>query len=274
MSSAAGSVCYRHTDRPAFVSCQRCDRTVCPDCQIPAAVGVICPECFAAERRAAPAAVRRAQRTAGSIATYTLIGVTLAVYALQLIPGLGLTEAWLYAGVYSAPGAFEPWRMVTSMFVHSTSMIFHVLLNMYTLWVFGKLLEPFIGSWRLVVLYLLSGLGGSVAVLWLSDPMVPVVGASGAIFGIIGAFIVIHRSLGGSAPQLYILLGLNLIIGFLPGLAIAWEAHLGGLAVGAAIGWLFSVTRRTDQRPVQTVGLAGIAVALIVLSLRFVLFGV
>ncbi len=266
-------VCYRHPDREAYVSCQRCGRHICPDCQTPAAVGVICPECFAAERGSAPR--RRsnlAARANGAIATYTFIGITLAVYLLQLVPALGVTDALLYAGVYSMPGHFEPWRMLTSVFVHSTGLIFHVLLNMYTLWIFGRLLEPFIGTWRFVTLYLLAGLGGSVGVLWLGSPTTAVVGASGAIFGLIGAFIVIHRSLGGSAPQLYVLLGLNLVIGFLPGMAIAWEAHLGGLLVGALIGWLFSTTRRIDQQRTQQLALIGIAVLLLVLSLRYLLF--
>lgn len=275
MSQAGTPTCTRHPDRPAYVSCQRCGRQVCPECQTPAAVGVICPECFAAERRTAPRSVKRsalAQRANGAIATYTLMAISVAVWLLQFVPSLGVTEALLYAGVYSMPGHFEPWRLVTSAFVHSTGMIFHILLNMYTLWIFGRLLEPFIGTWRFVTLYLLAALGGSVGVLWLGEPTTAVVGASGAIFGLIGAFVVIHRSLGGSAPQLYVLLGLNLVIGFLPGMAIAWQAHLGGLAVGALIGFVFSRTRRVDQQRTQRLALIGIAVLLVVLSLRYLLF--
>ena len=276
MSSPDAPACYRHTGTASYVRCQRCDRNVCPECQTPAAVGVICPDCFAAERRDEPQRVRRARwrgQMGGTPATTSLVALTVAVYLLQLVPALGVTEALLYAGVYSAPGHFEPWRMVTTLFVHSTGMIFHVLLNMYTLWIFGRLLEPFIGTWRFLALYVLAGIGGSVGVLWLSSPMTPVVGASGAIFGVIGAFIVIHRSLGGSAPQLYVLLGLNLVIGFLPGMAIAWEAHLGGLAVGALIGWVYTRTRQPNQQRLQAMSLAGIALVLVVLSLRFVVFG-
>ncbi|MGV1034089.1 MAG: rhomboid family intramembrane serine protease [Microbacteriaceae bacterium] len=213
-------------------------------------------------------------RANGAIATYAIMAITLVVFVVQLIPGLGATNALLYAGVFSAPDSFEPWRMLTTMFVHSTGMLLHVGLNMYTLWIFGRLLEPFIGTWRFVALYLISGLAGSVGVLWLADPFTPVVGASGAIFGVIGAFLVIHRSLGGNATQLYLLVGLNLVIGFLPGAGIAWQAHIGGLVGGAAIGWLYANTRRPNQQAQQRLGLLGITFALLVLSLRYVVLGI
>ena len=275
MSDAGAPTCYRHPEIVAYVTCQRCDRHVCPTCQTPAAVGVICPECFAADRQTAPrprpSANLRA-RLGGTPATLSIIALTGIVYLLQLIPAFAVTEAFLFAGAYAMPGYFEPWRMFTTALVHSTGMIFHVLLNMYTLWIFGRLLEPFIGTGRFVVLYVLSAFAGSVGVLWLTDPFTPVIGASGAIFGVIGAFIVIHRSLGGSAPQLYLLLGLNLVIGFLPGMSISWQAHLGGLAAGAAIGWIMSRTRRPDQQRLQALALLGFALVLVVLSLRYVLF--
>ena len=267
--------CYRHPTVSAYVRCQRCERQVCPDCQIPAAVGVVCPECFDSDRKSTPrpsvAKTLRA-RSGGAPATMSLIVLTTAVFLLQLIPAFAVTEALLFAGVYVTPTYFEPWRLITTAFVHSTGMIFHVPLNMYTLWIFGRLVEPFLGTGRFLALYLLSALGGSVGVLWLSNPLTPVVGASGAIFGLIGAFIVIHRSLGGSAPQLYLLLGLNLAIGFLPGMSIAWEAHLGGLAVGVLIGWIYSSTRLRTQQRQQRWSMIALAVVLVVLSLRYVLF--
>ncbi|WP_401000493.1 rhomboid family intramembrane serine protease [Agromyces sp. GXQ0307] len=206
--------------------------------------------------------------------TYSIIGITLVVYLLQLIPGLAITDRLLYAGVYSLPFNFEPWRMITSMFVHSTELIFHVALNMYTLWIFGQLLENVLGRWRFLALYLISGLAGSVAVLWLSDPRTGVVGASGAIFGLMGAFLVIQRRLGGNATQLLILVGINLVIGFVPGFNIAWQAHLGGLVAGALIGLIFVETRKRDQRTLQVVLLAALVALLLILSLRFFIFPV
>lgn len=205
--------------------------------------------------------------------TYGILAVTFAVYVLQFIPGLGITQLLAYAGVYSMPIYFEPWRMLTALLVHSTSMVLHILLNMYTLWIFGRILEPFIGTRRFLTLYVLAGLGGSIGVLWLSDPLTPVVGASGAIFGVIGAFVVIQRSMGGSAPQLYLLLGINLLIGFLPGMSISWQAHVGGLAVGIATGLIYSQTRRPDQRRAQLLGIIALTAVLVILSLRYVVLG-
>ena len=206
--------------------------------------------------------------------TYSLIGITLAVFLLQLIPGLAITDRLLYAGVYSIPGNLEPWRMITSVFVHSTGLIFHVLLNMYTLWIFGQLLEGLLGRWRFLALYLISGLGGSIGVLWLSDPRVGVVGASGAIFGLMGAFLVIQRRLGGQTTQLFVLLGINLVIGFIPGFNVAWQAHLGGLVVGALVGFIFVETRQRSRQALQVWLLVGVVVLLLLLSLRFFVFPV
>ena len=271
--------CYRHPDRQSFVLCQRCGRTICGECQTPAPVGFICPECMREQRatapRTKPAVLTRARTAAGRgapVVTYSLIGITVAVYLLQLVPGLAVTDRLLYAGVYSIPGNFEPWRMLTSLFVHSTGLIFHVLLNMYTLWIFGQLLEGLLGRWRFLSLYLISGLAGSVGVLWLGDPRTGVVGASGAIFGLLGAFLVIQRRLGGDATQLLILLGINLVIGFIPGFNIAWQAHLGGLVGGALVGLIFVETRKRDQRGLQIGLLVALAVVLMVLGLRYFFF--
>jgi membrane associated rhomboid family serine protease len=270
------SFCYRHPDRQSFVLCQRCGRTICGECQTPAPVGVICPECMREQRatapRTKPAVLTRARAAAergAPVVTYSIIGVTLAVFVLQLIPGLAVTDRLLYAGVYSLPFNFEPWRMLSALFVHSTGLLFHVALNMYTLWIFGQLLEGLLGRWRFLALYLISGLAGSVAVLWLADPRTGVVGASGAIFGLMGAFLVIQRRLGGSATQLLVLVGINLVIGFVPGFNISWQAHLGGLIGGALVGLIFVETRKRDQKGLQIALLAALVAVLVVLSLRF-----
>lgn len=222
--------------------------------------------------RTKPAVLTRMRSAAGRgapVVTYSLIGITFAVFLLQLVPGLAITDRLLYAGVYSLPGNLEPWRMITSIFVHSTGLIFHVLLNMYTLWIFGQLLEGLLGRWRFLALYLIAGLGGSIGVLWLGDPRIAVVGASGAIFGLMGAFLVIQRRLGGQTTQLFVLLGINLVIGFVPGFNIAWQAHLGGLAVGAVIGFIFIETRKRSQQKLQIWLLVAVAAVLVLLSFRY-----
>ena len=201
------------------------------------------------------------------IVTYILIAVTAFVFLLQLIPGLDVTRSLLYAGVYSTPLAFEPWRMLTTVFTHSQSFIFHIALNMYSLWLFGQALEPMLGRARFLALYLISGFAGSLGVLFLTDGTVPVVGASGAIFGLMGAFLVIQRKRGGNMNGLLILVGINLVIGFLPGINVAWQAHLGGLIGGALTGLIYYETRHLRHKGRQALLMAALVVTLIALSL-------
>ena len=267
LPGTAANHCYRHPGRQSYILCQRCGRTICPDCQTQGAVGVICPECMAVQRKSAPrtksAILTRLSHSSHPVTT-SIIVITLAVYVLQFILGDALTSILWYAGVYSYPGNFEPWRMLTSVLVHGS--IFHVLLNMYTLWIFGQILEGMLGRGRFLALYTLSGLAGSLGVLFLSDPQVPVVGASGAIFGLMGAFLIIQRSLGGNATQLLILVGINLVIGFLPGLNVAWQAHVGGLIAGTVIGLIFVQTRRIRQQRLQAGLITAFGAVLLALS--------
>jgi len=126
-------------------------------------------------------------------------------------------------------------------------------------------LEPLLGRWRFLALYLTSIVGGSLAVLWLSNPQVPVVGASGALFGLMGAYFVVIRSLGGNASQLFILIAINFALGlFLPG--ISWEGHLGGLLTGLAIAGIYSKTRRPNQKVAQIIGLILVWGVIVVLT--------
>ncbi|PWC06000.1 rhomboid family intramembrane serine protease [Mycetocola zhujimingii] len=263
--------CYRHPDRQSFVLCQRCGRTVCGECQTPGAVGVICPECMNEQRKSAPRTRNRAAFFRSSndkpVVTYVILAVTALVFLLQLIPGLGITERLLYAGVYSSPLAFEPWRMLTTALVHSQNFILHVGLNMYSLWLFGQALEPMLGRARFLTLYLISAFAGSLGVLFLSVPNQAVVGASGAIFGLMGAFLVIQRKLGGNMNGLLVLVGINLVIGFIPGTNVAWQAHVGGLIGGALVGLIYVSTRGVRQKGLQIALIVALSVVLVALSL-------
>ena len=272
----AANVCYRHPDRQSFVLCQRCGRTICPACQTPGAVGVICPECMKEQRASAPrikpAILTRLSGSGAPVVTYSIIAITVAVFLLQLIPGLGVTAQLLFAPLYVSDVAFEPWRLLSAVLVHSTGFIFHVLLNMYTLLIFGQLLEPMLGRGRFLALYLISGLAGSVGVVLLAAPNTPVVGASGAIFGLMGAFLVIQRRLGGNMTQLLVLVGINLVIGFIPGTNIAWQAHVGGLAAGALMGLIFVETRSPRRKALQIGLLVALSVVLLLLASRYLFF--
>jgi membrane associated rhomboid family serine protease len=266
--------CYRHPDRQSYILCQRCGRTICPECQTQAPVGVICPECMREQRASAPRTkpatltrMRWAARQGAPVVTYSLIGITVFVFVLQWIPGLGVTNAMFFSPIFMTEVLFEPWRALTSVFLHSTGLIFHILLNMYTLWIFGRLLEPMLGRIRFLALYLISGVAGSVGVVVFAAPDTQVLGASGAIFGLMGAFVVIQRRLGGNMTQLYILLAINLAIGFIPGVNISWQAHLGGLIGGALVGLVYLETRKPSRRPLQIGLLIALTVALIAIGI-------
>lgn len=245
--------CYRHPDRQSFVLCQRCGRTICGECQTPAAVGFHCPECMREARQSAPKTKSRvvsALRPGSSapLVTWTIIALCVIVFAVQYLTGGPNSGAATAALIYYPPFTeFEPWRMLTALFLHGSFL--HILFNMYSLFIFGPILEHSLGRWRFLALYLLSGLGGSVAVLLIA-PQIAVFGASGAIFGLLGAFFVIQRKLGGNSLQLVIVIGLNLVIGFvIPN--IAWQAHIGGLIVGGIVAFVFLRTRAAAKRNEQ-----------------------
>ena len=257
--------CYRHPDRQSFVLCQRCLRTICGECQTPLPVGVICPECLAEQRKAASANVTRMprRRVAGldgkPVVTYTLVIVTSVFYLIGLIPGIGLYVQNLLA--FHAQLAYvQPWRLLTVTLVHAS--IFHIAFNMLALWALGRSLEPLLGRWRFLGLYLLSALGGSVLTALLA-PNTWVVGASGAVWGLLGAMFVIGRHLGANVTAIAVLLGINLVITFLPGSNIAWQAHIGGGLVGALTGVIFARTRKIRQRALQIWLLVAVGVGLL-----------
>jgi membrane associated rhomboid family serine protease len=263
--------CYRHPDRESYILCQRCGRTICAQCQTQAAVGVHCPECVKDARANAPKrkpAIVTAFRRGSSkpVVTFTLIGVNVFVYVLQLLFPDAMFQLFAYAPEFTS---YEPWTMITAAFLHapfrSLQSLLHIGFNMYALFVFGPLLEHILGRVRFLALYFIAAFGGSVAVLVLS-PTGAVVGASGAIFGLLGAFFVIERGRGGNTTQLLVLIVLNFAIGFLlPN--VSWEGHLGGLLAGAAIGFVYLQTRRRDQLAWQILFVAIVAVVLVAIAI-------
>jgi membrane associated rhomboid family serine protease len=276
--SAQVPVCPRHPDRPSYVRCQRCGRPACPDCQRAAAVGFQCVDCVNETRRTTPEVrtVYGGAATAGKpLATYGIIAVCVLVYVLQwIIPGQAVYEQFAYNNVFATPkyGAFEPWRMLTAAFLHSPDSVLHIVLNMYTLWIFGQALEPLLGRIRFLALYLISAIGGSVGYLLLNPLLVPgqglvgVVGASGAIFGLFGAMLLVQRQRGGDTRQLWVLIAINGVIGFLIP-QIAWQAHLGGLVTGGLCAAVLAYTPRgRRQGLVQAAGLVVVLALLVAAS--------
>lgn len=276
-------ICFRHPDRPSFTLCQRCGRTICPDCQHVSAVGVLCTDCVKQTR---PSVAQRAQRstrvTARRLAapgtpviTYSIMVLCGLVFAAQVLSAnFGdneVTRTLWYAPLYSMPQLFEPWRMLTAMFTHSTGFVFHILFNMLALWLFGRNLEQMIGRGAFLLLYIFSGLGGSLGVmLWayvdVQSLQVATVGASGAIFGLLAATLVAYKAARVNVTSLAVLIAINFAIGLLPGASISWQAHLGGMIVGALTMWVLLSTRGPRRKGARVASLLAVAAVLCVLS--------
>ena len=180
--------------------------------------------------------------------TLGLVLLNLAIWVLQIVPGSNLTNqlAFVPLAVYT-----EPWRMITAGFAHSESNPLHVLLNMYSLYVFGSLLEPMLGRLRFLAIWLISIFGGSVAVTYLNTPDTWVIGASSGVFGLMAAYFVVLRAIGQNSQSMMGLIAINLVFGFLmPG--VSWQAHLGGLLAGGALTAVYAQTR--NKKSAQLVG--------------------
>lgn len=271
-SANPDNFCYRHPDRQSFVLCQRCGRTICAECQTPAAVGVHCPECMRQSRQSAPrmrpavvTSARRLAQPGSPVVTYSIMALCVLIFAAEAVTGQlvsGFSPVYQALAFYPPLTAAEPWRMITSLFVHAS--VLHILFNMYSLFILGPEVERMVGRARYLTLFMLSGLAGSVAVLFAAQNSI-VIGASGAIFGLFGAYFVIARHLGGNSRQLVIVIVINLVIGFvLP--HIAWQAHVGGLLVGALVALVLVRTRPRQKRALQIVLLTAVFGALLVLS--------
>jgi len=245
-------VCARHPDRVTYVSCQRCGQPVCPECMRPAAVGVQCVSCVnqgakmvASTQRNYRLANRNsvgAAAIAKPTVTYTIVGLCAAMFLLQLAMGNAWTNRFAFT---PAIGAIEPWRFITAAFLHSTGFMGHILFNMMAFWQCGNLLERALGHARFAALCLVTAVAGSVAFLLLAGGPTgaswntPVVGASGMVFGLFGALVPIMQKATGSARQIWSLLAINAVLGFIiPG--IAWQAHLGGFLVGMGMSWVYT----------------------------------
>ena len=243
--------CYRHPAVETGVHCTRCGRPICPDCMIKAAVGHHCPTCVAearAEYRRGPGRRIAITGVRGTSATRALLLIIVAVYALEVIRG-GATSFMSGPSLnvlVQLGGSFggliasgEYWRLFTSMFLHAG--LLHLAFNSYALWIFGSMVEPEIGRWRFLAVYLLTGLAAAASSYAFLDPGTVGVGASGAVFGIFGVFLVYnyrrrYTALGAARLRSgLVMLALNLFLGFsIPG--IDWRAHVGGLLAGSVAG--------------------------------------
>ena len=191
--------------------------------------------------------------------TLGLVSLNVVVWVLQILPGSNLTNqlAFVPLSVF-----IEPWRMITAGFAHSESNFLHVALNMYSLYIFGSLLEPMLGRLRFLAIWLMSIFGGSVAVMYLNTPDTWVLGASSGVFGLMAAYFVVLRAIGDNSRGMMGLIAINLVFGFfMPG--VSWQAHLGGLLAGGAMTAVFTNARGSKRA--QVIG--GFLVALVFVGL-------
>ncbi|MDQ2968407.1 MAG: rhomboid family intramembrane serine protease [Actinomycetota bacterium] len=278
MAEAVEKTCYRHPDRVTGLSCSECGRPICTGCMTMAPVGIRCPE-----HSGKPQGVQRVTRGVrratfegtGAKVTKALVAINVAVYVAELATGGGVngTGSTIYLrGVLFGPllEQGEWWRLLSAAFLHYGPV--HLIMNMVGLYWFGSLLEARIGAGRYLLLYLVSGLAGSAgALLWSNGFLTPTVGASGAIFGILGAGLVLEQQrdyvFGGSALGVILI---NFVLTFSIS-SISKGGHIGGLVGGiiCALGLTrFGRGHAAYGRPgllgmgtIALVGVASIAIA-------------
>jgi membrane associated rhomboid family serine protease len=241
------ATCYRHPNRETGVSCSNCGRPICTECMTPTSVGMRCPDCA---RQRTPTKTLRSMHVE-PIATYVLLAINVLIFFAVQSSERAYVDLVLYGPLV---GEGEWWRLLTSGFLHER--IFHLALNLLALYWLGRMIEPALGHARFVAIYLVSLLTGSLGVLLLS-PESPTLGASGAVYGLLGAAIVMARNRNIDLVQsgLLPILGLNLAITlFIPGISIG--GHLGGLVGGLLATYAveeLARRRRTSMVPAVVV---------------------
>lgn len=274
MVTSAGQACVRHPDRPTGLQCTRCGRPACPECLRAASVGQHCVDCVGEGARATPRwrTVAGASRTGRPVVVPALIAINVAVFALTVAAAGSVSDN--YASVLFRQTSLIPalvahgewWRLVTSGFLHFG--LLHLAFNMIALWMIGREVETVLGRGRLLAVYLVSLLGGSAAVMLFSGAG-QTAGASGAVFGLMGALAVLLYRLRMPAGQAIGLIAVNIVLSLLiPGISLT--AHLGGLVVGAGTTAALVYLPHRGRTSVQAAAVGGIVLlvlALIGLSL-------
>jgi membrane associated rhomboid family serine protease len=260
--------CYRHPDRETGVRCTRCERPICPDCMVAASVGFQCPDCVREGRRSVrPIRTAYGGRPSGGELTKALVGINIVIYLISgLSSGDPITPnptASIYRSFALVPVAVahgEWWRLVSSTFLHYN--VPHIVFNMWALYVIGVPLERLLGRVRFLVLYLLAGIGGGIMSFALGNHLESAAGASGAIFGLFGAFFVVARRRNLETGGIVALIAINLVFSFTFS-GIDWRGHVGGLIVGSAVAAVLVWAPPGPQRTrIQAAGCAVIALVL------------
>ncbi len=265
------STCYRHADRVTGVGCTRCGRAICTECMTQASVGHHCPTCMAEARRD-PGKVRQVRWRSGTAGATAATPAVLALIALNVVVFLvdqsDPTIQFRFADNPLLVARGDAYRLVTAAFLHAN--LLHLGLNMFGLYVFGPHLERALGWPRFLALYMVAALGAGICFFFFASLGTFSVGASGAVFGLFGAFFVILRSRGGDTSQIVGLIVINLFIGAsVPG--IDNYAHIGGLLTGGGIAFLYE---RLPARPGRSQIAVQLAAVVVVVGLLAALAGV
>ena len=277
-------VCYRHPDKETWIRCQRCEKPICPDCMRDASVGFQCPDCVKEGARSTRQgkAVYGGKRLTGNpmATTFALIAANLVGFfairsgggrvldALALLPQSSTRGFQEVEGV--SGGAY--WQVLTSAFSHEN--VLHLGFNMLALYFLGPMLEQVLGRVRFLAVYFVSAFTASAAVMLLSNPNSQTLGASGAIFGLMGALVVVAFKVKADLRQILFWLGLNLVFTFYNTGSISWQGHLGGLIGGALTAAIIVYAPRKRREVIQWTGIALVlVVALVVIAAQAVVLG-
>jgi membrane associated rhomboid family serine protease len=269
--------CYRHAGRETYLSCTRCGRPACPECLRSAPVGQQCVECIKEGGRAArrPAAVFGGRAVSGAAVTYTLVALNVAFYLVEwaypkIVDYLALIGSAYDQNVHGVVGVAhgQEYRLLTSAFLHEQGFAgfgpLHIIFNMWALILVGPALERLLGRLRFLALYLFSALGGAVLFYLLAPVNEFGLGASGAIFGLFGAWFVVSRRLRVDSRAIVFLIVLNLGISFAVA-GVAWQAHVGGLITGGLLTAAYAYAPRSQRALVQ-IGATVVVAAILVIA--------
>jgi membrane associated rhomboid family serine protease len=244
--------CYEHPGRPASSVCRRCERPICTECMRAAPVGWQCARCVHRDSRDAPVS-RWRPRAGGTLGATRVTPVVAALIAVNVVVFIyeesNLNSVVNRFALLPLVTRHEPYRLITAAFLHAN--ITHIALNMFTLVVIGPAVEAALGHIRCLAVYLLAAFGGEVLSYLLGPLREYSVGASGAIFGLMGAYFILARRRRWDLSLITPLIVINLVFSFLDP-AIDWRAHVGGLLVGAAVAWIFLATEPLPARLRQT----------------------
>jgi membrane associated rhomboid family serine protease len=279
----APPTCYRHPNRETWVSCVRCGRHACPDCLRQAAVGQQCVECV----RGSGQATRQARTVFGgrpsrsATVTWTLIAVNIVIFLAEvarpaLLYNFGMLGVSAFTppyGIQSGVASGEWYRLLTSAFIAPGTTfgglgLLDLALNMWALFIVGPELERLLGKVRYLAVYLLSAVGGSLLYYYLV-PLGLAAGASGAIFGLFGAWFVVSRRLRLDSRGIILLIAINLGFSFYYHNTIAWQDHIGGLVTGALLTAAYAYAPRKNRLAFQvgaTVLLVGLMVVAVLIK--------